>query len=103
MSLCQVRLHSVETQERKLQMAELGTATPERAQKSGSYANQWDRFVAWSHASGKRALPASPEDLAVYLEDRSRSGSQTLGPAGGGVRYSPQSQRRWLRRARQRG
>ena len=55
-------------------MAEAGTATPDRARRSSSYANQWDRFVAWSEASGRRSLPASPEDVAAYLEDRSGTG-----------------------------
>lgn len=57
-------------------MADAGTATPERAPRGSSYANQWDRFVAWSEASGTRSLPASPEDVAAYLEDRSGSGAR---------------------------
>lgn len=36
----------------------------------GSYANQWNCLVAWSQASGRPSLPASPEDVASYLEDR---------------------------------
>ena len=55
-------------------MAETGTATSERARRGSSYANQWNRFVAWSQASGRRSLPASPEDVAAYLEDRSETG-----------------------------
>ena len=55
-------------------MADARTATPERAQRGSSYSNQWDRFVAWSEAAGRRSLPASPEDVAAYLEDRSGSG-----------------------------
>ncbi len=57
-------------------MAEAGTATSRRARRGSSYANQWDRFVAWSKESGRRSLPASPEDVAAYLEDRSGSGAR---------------------------
>ena len=65
-------------------MAEAGTATPERSRRGSSYANQWDRFVAWSAAAGRSSLPASPEDVAAYLEDRSGSGARpsTLRVAG---------------------
>ena len=41
-----------------------------------SYASQWNSFVAWSEASGRRPLPASPEDVAAYLEDRSETGAR---------------------------
>ena len=57
-------------------MAELVSATSRRSKNRDSYANQWDRFVAWSEAAGKRSLPASPEDVAAYLEDRSGSGAR---------------------------
>ena len=57
-------------------MAEAGTATWRRTRTGDSYASQWDRFVAWSEASGRCSLPASPEDVAAYLEDRSGSGAR---------------------------
>ena len=57
-------------------MAGVRTATPGRARRGSSYANQWDRFVAWSEAAGRRSLPASPEDVAAYLVDRSGSGAR---------------------------
>ena len=57
-------------------MAEAGTTTPERARRGSSYASQWNSFVAWSKASGRRSLPASPDDVAAYLEDRSETGAR---------------------------
>ena len=57
-------------------MADARTATAGRAKRGSSYANQWNRFVAWSEASGKSSLPASPEDVATYLEDRSELGAR---------------------------
>ena len=57
-------------------MAEVRSATLGRTRTGDSYANQWNRFVAWSQASGKRSLPASPEDVAAYLEDRSGTGAR---------------------------
>ena len=58
-------------------MADVKMPTSVRVGRRGSYFNQWNRFVAWSEASGRRALPASPEDVAAYLEDRSQSGART--------------------------
>ena len=49
---------------------------PPRNRTRDSYANQWNRFVAWSKSAGRRSLPASPEDLAAYLEDRSETGAR---------------------------
>ena len=57
-------------------MAEIGPATSRRTRTCDSYADQWNRFVAWSQASGKRSLPASPEDVAAYLEDRAETGAR---------------------------
>ena len=57
-------------------MAEVGPATSRRSRTGDSYASQWNRFVAWSQASGRRSLPASPEDVAAYLEDRSDTGAR---------------------------
>ncbi len=51
-------------------------ATSGPARSKDSYASQWNRFVAWSRASGKCSLPASPEDVAAYLEDRSDTGAR---------------------------
>lgn len=55
-------------------MTEVRQATSRGTGTRDSYANQWNRFVAWSEVSGRRSLPASPEDVAAYLEDRSGSG-----------------------------
>ena len=57
-------------------MAEGGPATSRRIRTGDSYVSQWNRFVAWSRASGRRSLPASPEDVAAYLEDRSETGAR---------------------------
>ena len=57
-------------------MAELGKATSRRTRRVDSYANQWNRVGAWSQASGRCSLPASPEDVASYLEDRSGTGAR---------------------------
>ena len=57
-------------------MAEVGSATSRRTRTRDSYSNQWDRFVAWSEASGRRSLPATPEDVAAYLEDRGETGAR---------------------------
>ena len=57
-------------------MAEVGPATSRRSRTGDSYASQWNRFVAWSQASGRRSLPASPEDVAAYLVDRSDTGAR---------------------------
>ena len=57
-------------------MTEVGRATSRRSRKGVSYANQWNRFVTWSEASGRPSLPAAPEDVAAYLEDRSDTGAR---------------------------
>ena len=57
-------------------MAEAGSATSRRTRTGINYASQWNHFVAWSRASGKCSLPASPEDVAAYLEDRSGTGAR---------------------------
>ena len=51
-------------------------ATSGPARSKDSYASQWNRFVAWSEASGRRSLPATPEDVAAYLEDRGETGAR---------------------------
>ena len=57
-------------------MAEVAPVRPPRNRTGDSYANQWNRFVTWSEASGRYSLPASPEDVATYLEDRSETGGR---------------------------
>ena len=57
-------------------MAESGPATSRRTRTGDSYVSQWNRFVTWSEASGRRSLPATPEDVAAYLEDRSGTGAR---------------------------
>ena len=68
-------------------MAEVGPPTSRRARTGDSYVNQWNRFVAWSQASGRRSLPASPEDVAAYLKERSETGARpsTLGVAAAAI------------------
>ena len=57
-------------------MADAGPATSPRTRTRDSYTNQWNRFVSWTQASGRPSLPASPEDVALYLEDRSETGAK---------------------------
>ena len=59
-------------------MAEDGPAkTGPRIQRSGaSYDHEWNRFVAWSEAAGRSSLPATPGDVAAYLEDRAEAGAR---------------------------
>ena len=57
-------------------MADTGPARPREGWTGGSYASQWNRFVAWSEALGRNSLPASPEDVAAYLADRWESGAK---------------------------
>ena len=57
-------------------MAMVGPATSRRTSSGDSYASQWNRFVAWSQTSGERSLPASPQDMVAYLEDRSETGAR---------------------------
>ena len=59
-------------------MAEERQATSgfDRKRTGASYASQWNRFVAWCEASGRSSLPASPDDVAVYLKDRWESGAK---------------------------
>ena len=73
-------------------MTEVGPATPRRTRTGHSYANQWNRFVAWAQASGRGSLPASPEDVAAYLEEHIGDGCEALDPASGGGGDSAQSQ-----------
>ena len=57
-------------------MVDTGPARPGEGWTGGSYASQWNRFVAWCEASGKNSLPASPNDVATYLADRWESGAK---------------------------
>ena len=57
-------------------MVEIRSATSRRTRTGDSYVSQWNRFVTWSEASGRRSLPATPEDVAAYLEDRSETGAR---------------------------
>ena len=59
-------------------MADVGPATSRRTRTGDSYVSQWNRFVTWSETSGRCSLPASPEDVAAYLEDRSETGTRPL-------------------------
>ena len=59
-------------------MSEDGTATSESGKKrsGASYAHEWNRFVAWSEAAGRRSLPATSEDVVAYLENRAEAGAR---------------------------
>ena len=62
--------------EGQLPMAEDRPATSGRKRTGASYAHEWNRFVAWSQAAGRRSLPACPEDVAAYLENRAAAGAR---------------------------
>ena len=47
-----------------------------RKRSGASYAREWNRFVAWSEAAGRHYLPATPEDVAAYLESRAEAGAR---------------------------
>ena len=55
-------------------MAEVGQAISRRTRNN--YASQWNSFVAWSETSGRCSLPAAPEDVVAYLENRSETGAR---------------------------
>ena len=57
-------------------MAEDRPATSGRKRSGASYVHEWNRFVARSEAAGIRALPATPEDVAAYLENRAEAGAR---------------------------
>ena len=38
---------------------------------------EWNRFVAWCEAKDRNALPATPDDVAAYLDERSEVGART--------------------------
>ena len=59
-------------------MAEERPATSgfDRKRTGASYASQWNRFVAWCELSGRSSLPASPEDVATYFNDKWESGAK---------------------------
>ena len=59
-------------------MAEDGPAKtgPGRKRSGASYAYEWNRFVAWAEAAGKCSLPATPENVAAYLENRAEAGAK---------------------------
>ena len=56
--------------EGQLPMAEDRPATSGRERSGASYVHEWNRFVAWSEAAGRSSLPATPEDVATYLQNR---------------------------------
>ena len=65
-------------------------ATSRRTRKGESYSHEWNRFVAWCDAAGRPFLPASPEDVAAYLEDRARAGAKasTIKVSAAAINYN---------------
>ena len=57
-------------------MADVELATLGGTSSGASYGYEWYRFVAWSEASGGRSQPATPEDVAPYLEYRTEAGAR---------------------------
>ena len=80
--------------EGSLPMAEDRPATsgPGRKRSGASYAHEWNQFVAWSQAAGKRSLPSTPDDVAAYLEYRAEAGARAPHHQGRRRRHSPQPQ-----------
>ena len=66
------------------------TSGSEGKRSGSSYAHEWNRFVAWSEAAGRRSLPATPEDVAAYLENRANAGarSSTIKVAAAAIAHS---------------
>ena len=56
-------------------MAETRLAPSGLTRTGDSYVKQWNRFAVWFQTSERRSLDASPEDVATYLQNRSRSGA----------------------------
>ena len=52
------------------------SATPRGRGSGASYIHEWNRFVAWSDETGKRHMPASPQDVAAYMVSRSEAGAR---------------------------
>ena len=50
------RLSYLQRSEGMSTMAETGPATSRRTRAGDSYVSQWNRFVIWSEASGRRSL-----------------------------------------------
>ena len=57
-------------------MAEDRPAASGKKHSGASYAHEWNRFVAWSEAAGRHSLPATPDDVAAYLENRAEAGAK---------------------------
>ena len=47
-----------------------------RQRRGASYAHEWNRFVNWCVETERNSLPAAPEDVAAYLENRAESGAR---------------------------
>ena len=57
-------------------MAEDRPATSGRKRSGVSYVHEWNRFVAWCNANERNSLPATPEAVAAYLENRAEAGAR---------------------------
>ena len=49
-------------------MVEDGSATSGRKRSGDSYVHEWNRFVAWSEAGGRRYLPFTTADARIKLK-----------------------------------
>ena len=52
------------------------TSGSDKKRRGASYVHEWNRFAAWAESAGRRSLPATPEDVAVYLQERSEAGAR---------------------------
>ena len=52
------------------------TSDSDRRRSGANYAHEWNRFVAWSEAASRCSLPATPDDVAAYLQNRAEAGAR---------------------------
>ena len=52
------------------------TSDSDRRRSGVSYAHEWNRFIAWSEAASRCSLPATPDDVAAYLQNRAEAGAR---------------------------
>lgn len=51
--------------------------TPTELRLARTYLYQWHTFLRWCHGSGRKRIPAAPEDVAAYLKERVERGTRS--------------------------
>ena len=66
------------------------TTATGRRYRGASYAHEWNRFLAWAQATNRNSLPAAPEDVVAYLEERAQVGARasTIKVAAAAIAYN---------------